>query len=85
MASESSKGEVNEEELNQLWQQVKKLQEDFDKARKMYEHCENEMKMKFPSASATEAEKKMKYITLQIEAQKQQMYQQQKKGRCLKF
>jgi hypothetical protein len=36
----------------------------------MYEHCENEMKMKFPSASATEAEKKMKYITLQIEAQK---------------
>jgi len=58
LVSERNKNLANEEELNDLRQQVKKLQEETDKARKMYEDAENEMKMKASIASSAEADKK---------------------------
>lgn len=61
LASEKSKCKVNEEDLNDLRQEVNKLQEELHLRWKMYEHFENklnEMITKVPGASATEADRK---------------------------
>lgn len=46
--SERSKNKVNEEEIIYLRKQLKKLQEELDKAKKISQGCENQMKTKVP-------------------------------------
>jgi chromosome segregation ATPase len=71
LASERCKNKIKEEELNDLRQQVKTLQDKLQITCKMYEHDENkmkDMKIKLPGALATEAAmKKIKYLEDEIQ------------------
>jgi chromosome segregation ATPase len=68
LSSERSKGKAMDEEINNLKQEAKKLQEGIDRARRLCEECDILMKTDFSNASTAEAYTK-KFEDLEDEVQ----------------
>jgi TolA-binding protein len=57
LASERSKNDAKEVEVNELREQVKKLQDELLETKNMYQECERKLKSRVAGESATDAER----------------------------